>query len=181
LYSTSKMAQSLVRQNYAQECEAGVNKQINLELYASYVYLSMSYYFEREDIALKGFTKFYRKSSEEEREHAMKLMKFQNDRGGRIVLQNIQKPEKDEWGSGLEAMQTSLALEKNVNQALIELHGIAGKAGDAHMTDFLEDHYLREQVDSIKQLADYIAQLKLVGPGLGEYIFDKETLHGEES
>lgn len=36
------MAQtSAVRQNYHQECEAGVNKQINLELYASYVYLSM--------------------------------------------------------------------------------------------------------------------------------------------
>lgn len=49
------------------------------------------------------------------------------------------------------------------------------------MTDFLEDHYLREQVESIKELADYVAQLKLVGPGLGEYIFDKETLHGEDS
>lgn len=35
------MAQSMVRQNYHQDCEAGVNKQINLELYASYVYLSM--------------------------------------------------------------------------------------------------------------------------------------------
>ena len=28
-------------QNYAKECEAEINKQINLELYASYVYLSM--------------------------------------------------------------------------------------------------------------------------------------------
>ena len=35
------MATSTVRQNYHQESEAGVNKQINLELYASYVYLSM--------------------------------------------------------------------------------------------------------------------------------------------
>ena len=32
---------SLCRQNYHEECEAGINKQINLELYASYVYLSM--------------------------------------------------------------------------------------------------------------------------------------------
>lgn len=32
---------SIVRQNYHQDCEVGVNKQINLELYASYVYLSM--------------------------------------------------------------------------------------------------------------------------------------------
>ena len=32
---------SLCRQNYHQECEANVNKQINMELYASYVYMSM--------------------------------------------------------------------------------------------------------------------------------------------
>jgi ferritin heavy chain len=35
----SKVSQ--VRQNYHQECEAGVNKQINLELYACYVYEQM--------------------------------------------------------------------------------------------------------------------------------------------
>lgn len=35
----SKVSQ--VRQNFHQESEAGVNKQINLELYASYVYLQM--------------------------------------------------------------------------------------------------------------------------------------------
>ena len=32
---------SAVRQNFHQESEAGVNKQINLELYASYVYQQM--------------------------------------------------------------------------------------------------------------------------------------------
>ena len=35
------MSQTQPRQNYHTECEAGVNKQINLELYASYVYQSM--------------------------------------------------------------------------------------------------------------------------------------------
>lgn len=35
------MAVSQVRQNFHEECEAGINKQINMELYASYVYLSM--------------------------------------------------------------------------------------------------------------------------------------------
>jgi len=40
---TTKMSQcpSQCRQNYQEECEAGINKQINLELYASYVYMSM--------------------------------------------------------------------------------------------------------------------------------------------
>lgn len=32
---------SQIRQNFHQDCEAAINRQINLELYASYVYLSM--------------------------------------------------------------------------------------------------------------------------------------------
>jgi len=167
---------SAVRQNYHSDCEAGVNKQINLELYASYVYQSMYFYFDRDDIALPGFAKFFNSSSKEEREHAELLMKFQNQRGGRIVLQDIKKPERDEWGSGLEAMQAALALEKQVNQSLLDLHGVAGSHNDAQMSDFIENHYLTEQVEAIKQLGDYVTQLKRVGPGMGEYLFDKHTL-----
>jgi ferritin heavy chain len=32
---------SKIRQNFSEECEALINKQINMELYASYVYLEM--------------------------------------------------------------------------------------------------------------------------------------------
>lgn len=48
-----------------------------------------SYYFDRDDQALHNFAKFFRNQSHEEREHAEKLMKFQNQRGGRIFLQDI--------------------------------------------------------------------------------------------
>jgi len=171
---------SVVKQNFHAECEAGINKQINLELFASYVYHSMAWYFDRDDVALPGFHKFFKKSSEEEREHAEKLMKYQNKRGGRIVLKAIEKPDADEWGSGLDAMQAALALERNVNQVLLELHKVATAHNDPHLTDFLEGEYLKEQVESIKELSGYITQLKRCGPGLGEYMFDKETLGGGE-
>ena len=35
------MSASAVRQNYHPDCESAINKQINVELYASYVYQSM--------------------------------------------------------------------------------------------------------------------------------------------
>ena len=35
------MSVSRVRQNFQEECEALINKQINMEFYASFVYLSM--------------------------------------------------------------------------------------------------------------------------------------------
>ena len=89
-----------------------------------------SYYFDRDDVALPGFAKYFKKSADEEKEHAEKLMKFQVQRGGRIILEDIKKPAKDEWGTGLEAMQDALELEKTVNQALLDLHKIADANGD---------------------------------------------------
>lgn len=48
-----------------------------------------AYYFDRDDQALHNFAKFFRNQSHEEREHAEKLMKVQNQRGGRIFLQDV--------------------------------------------------------------------------------------------
>ena len=92
---------SQVRQNYHEDSEKGINAQIELELYAFYTYLSMASYFDRDDVALHGFAEYFRKASHEEFEHAQKLMKFQNQRGGRVVFRDIKKPAKDEWGTGM--------------------------------------------------------------------------------
>uniref|UniRef100_A0A673JUU5 Ferritin n=1 Tax=Sinocyclocheilus rhinocerous TaxID=307959 RepID=A0A673JUU5_9TELE len=125
---------SQVRQSFHQECEAAINRQIYLELYASYVYLSMGYYFDRDNKSLPNFAKFFREQSKEEREHAEKLMSLQNQRGGRIYLQDIKKPDRDEWGSGLEALECALALEKSVNLSLLELHKVATQHNDPHVS-----------------------------------------------
>merc|ERR1712039_871119 len=77
-----KTKMSRVRQNFHEESEASINKQINMEMHASYVYLAMSSFFNREDQALPGFAKFFRKASDEERDHSMKLIEYQNMRGG---------------------------------------------------------------------------------------------------
>ena len=165
---------SLIRQNYHEETEAAINKQINLELQASYVYQSMSIYFDRHDISLPGFSKFFKKSSDEEREHAEMLMKYQNKRGGRVVLRDVKKPENDEWGTALQAMENTLALEKDVTTALYDLHRVAGSHNDAHLSDFLESKFLEEQVESVNKIGEMITKLRRVGDGLGVYIFDKD-------
>lgn len=43
----------------------------------SYAYHSISSYFNRDNVALPGMVMFFRSNSEEEREHAQKLMNFQ--------------------------------------------------------------------------------------------------------
>ena len=102
-------------------------------------------------------------------------MKFQNKRGGSVVLNNIQRPANDSWGTGLDALQTALELEKKVNQSLLNLHAVASTHNDANLCDFIETEYLNEQVEAIKDLGDKITQLKRAGPtGLGEHLFDQK-------
>jgi len=174
------MASNQVRQNFHQDVEAGINKQINLELTASYVYLSMAAYFDRDDVALHGYSKYFLEQSGEEREHAQKLITYQNKRGGRLVLQDIKKPNTDDWKSGLNALQSALQLEKTVNQSLLDLHQLADGHNDAQCCDFLETNYLEEQVDAIKAIGDMITNAKRTGDGLGEYLFDKHTMASAE-
>ncbi|XP_059496623.1 ferritin, higher subunit-like, partial [Stegostoma tigrinum] len=136
-------------------------------------------YFDRDDVALHHFAEFFKEQSHEEREHAEKLMAFQNKRGGRVILQDIKKPEQDEWGNGLEAMQRALQMEKYVNQSLLDLHKLSSGNTDPHLCDFLERHYLDEQVKMIKKLGDHITNLERLGApanGTGEYLFDRLTL-----
>merc|ERR1711915_291298 len=92
----STMALSKVKQNFHSESESLLNKQINMELYASYTYMSMAAYFAREDVALHGFAKRFRESSAE------KLIEYQTMRGGRVVFKEISKPSLQEWGTALE-------------------------------------------------------------------------------
>ena len=106
---------SRIRQNYKEESEALVNKQINMEFYASYVYMSMFTYFDRDDVAFPGLASFFKKSSDEEREHGEKLIKYQNKRGGKVVFQDIAKPSAMEWGSPVDALEAALELEKTVS------------------------------------------------------------------
>ena len=54
-------------------------------------------YFERDDVALHGFAKRFLENSHEERDHAEKLIKYQNMRGGRVVFKPIAEPNVTEW------------------------------------------------------------------------------------
>ncbi|XP_031372591.1 ferritin-3, chloroplastic-like [Punica granatum] len=175
---------SLARQRYSDECEAAINGQINVEYNVSYVYHAMYAYFDRDNVALKGLAKFFKESSDEEREHAEKLMEYQNKRGGRVKLQSIVMPHSEfdhaDKGDALHAMELALSLEKLTNEKLLGLHRVADRNHDPQMMDFIESEYLAEQVEAIKKISEYVAQLRRVGKGHGVWHFDQMLLHGEE-
>eukprot|EP00951_Prasinocladus_malaysianus_P024436 scaffold210993_cov48-Prasinocladus_malaysianus.AAC.2 len=82
-------------------------------------------------------------------------------------------PEDGEKGDALYAMELALSLEKLNFQKLRSLHDVAAKHNDAQMCDFIEGQLLAEQVEAIKEVAEYVSQLRRVGKGLGVFQFDK--------
>nr|ABJ99592.1 ferritin [Lycoris aurea] len=172
---------SLARQKFADDSEAAINEQINVEYNVSYVYHAMLAYFDRDNVALRGLAKFFKESSEEERGHAEKLMEYQNKRGGRVKLQSIMVPlteyDHPEKGDALYAMELALSLEKLTNEKLLNLHAVATRCNDPQLAEFMESEYLNEQVEAIEKISEYVAQLRRVGKGHGTWHFDQMLLH----
>ena len=99
---------------------------------------------------------FFHELAEKKQECAKRLLKMQNQGSGHILLQEVLRPSQDEWGETQDAMGAAAALEKNLNQALVDLHALASTHTDRHLCEFLEDHVLDEQVKLIKKMGDYL-------------------------
>ncbi|XP_019432073.1 PREDICTED: ferritin-3, chloroplastic-like isoform X1 [Lupinus angustifolius] len=182
LHIPTTLHASLARQNYHDHCEAALNAQINVEYNISYVYHAMYAFFDRDNVALMGLAKFFKESSMEERHHAEMMMEYQNKRGGRVRLQTMLRPFSEfddaEKSDALNAMELTLSLERLNNEKLLNLHSIANEKNDVQLVDFIESEFLVGQVEDIKKISEYVAQLRRMGNGHGVWHFDQMLLNG---
>jgi ferritin len=112
------------------DCETALNKQIAVETAASFQYLAMYAFFDRPNVALKQAASFFEKAQGEEIGHAKAFIKYQNTRGGKVQLQQIQVPEQDFTGDASQsdlckAMAKALELEIFVYDELLTLHKVS--------------------------------------------------------
>lgn len=170
---------SQVPQNVDRACEDAVNSHIRLLLYASYVYLSMAFYFDRDDVALENFKRFFLSKSHNCKAAVEMFVFLQNKRGGHACLPSIAKPDRSSWQGALQAMECSFCMEMTINQSLLDLYELAKAKGDAHLCGFLEQHCLGEQVHVLKKMGGYLTNLRQMGApenGMADYLFDKLSL-----
>lgn len=148
--------------NWSKDCEIELNKQINREYQASLGYHNLSCYFNRDDIGINKLVDYFNKASLEEREHADKLMNYQNIRGGIVRLGEISsiKIELEKPNDIINSFKIALDMEKNINEHLLNLHKIADSLDDAQFCDYLEGDFLKEQMESISELSKIISVLE---------------------
>ena len=136
-----------------------LNRQINAELFSSYLYLSMSAYFE--SVALEGMAAWMRVQAAEEYDHAMRLFAFVNERDGRVLLDAIDKP-KAEWNSPLEAFEEAYQHEQKVTALIHGLVELAAGEKDHAAGNFLQ-WFVNEQVEEEATARGICDKLKLIG------------------
>ena len=101
--------------NWSERCENILNEQINLEYWASLQYHTMFAYFDRDYVGLKNIAEFFNKSSHEEREHAHKFIKYQNMRGGKVVIGDVKDFEFDVDIDSIFSSNNNTPNEENTN------------------------------------------------------------------
>lgn len=157
--------------NISTKMQTALNKQINKELYSSYIYISMAGYFEQK--SLGGFSSWMKAQAKEEVEHAMKLWQFVHDRGGKVVLDQIAKPSGT-WTSPLNIAQTALKHEQSVTKSIHDLVKAAVAEKDTATQVFL-NWFVDEQVEEENNASELVDKVSLVGnSGHGLLILDKE-------
>ncbi len=155
----------------SKKMENAINLQINEELFSSYLYLSMSTYFE--GMSLSGFANWMRIQAQEEQFHAMKFFDYVHERGGKVELLAIEKPAND-WESILAIFEETLKHEEHITSKINELVSIAKGENDYASQNFLQ-WYVDEQVEEEATASEIVEQIKFLGDNKhGILMLDRE-------
>lgn len=142
-----------------EKMEKAFNDQINKELYSEYLYLAMQAYFER--LNLKGFVNWFNVQVQEEHAHALGMFDYVHERGGRVELEAIEKPETN-WDSPLACFEQVLKHEEFVTSRINALMDVAEEVKDRAALSFL-NWYLKEQVEEESNVGNVLETLRLIG------------------
>ncbi|MBB6276010.1 ferritin [Porphyromonas circumdentaria] len=134
-----------------------INQQINLEMWSSNLYLSMSMYLQHKGYA--GMATWLMRQSKEEMEHAYDMMHFVNRRGGCVTILPLAEVPT-EFGSVADVFTKVYEHECLVTSKIEEMVGIASQERDMASQDFFWK-YIREQVEEEDTVSGIIDRIKL--------------------
>jgi ferritin len=137
---------------------SAINEQINSEFEASYTYLAMAGFCDRQKFL--GAAKWLRLQSDEERLHGLKLFDFVLARDGQVELKAIDRPDVG-FESLSAVFEKTLEHEQRVTQQINQLYELCfSKKAFAEMTEL--QWFLTEQVEEEKTAREIVAKFRLV-------------------
>ncbi|MGH7720900.1 MAG: ferritin [Gemmatimonadaceae bacterium] len=157
------------------EINDAFNAQIGHEFGASLQYVAIAAYFEVEGLPVLG--RHFHRQALEEREHAMRFVKYVVDAGGRVVIPSIPAP-KSEFRSAEEAVQLSLDWEMKVTQQINGLMDVAIRKNDHIARNFLE-WFVNEQLEEVSSMDTLLRMIRRAGGEKGLIFVENYLAQGK--
>ena len=136
-----------------------INEQIGYEFSASLQYYAIGAHFAAE--ALPQLSTHFFKQAEEEKEHALRFIKYVVDAGGCVVIPAIEAPQS-RFRNPEEAVQLSLNQEVKVTHQINHLVELARNENDYITINFLQ-WFLTEQLEEVSSMDSLLKIVQRAG------------------
>lgn len=155
----------------SEKMEQKLNEQMQKEFFSAYLYLSISAYFDYQN--LKGFANWFHIQAQEERDHAMLIFSYIGRVGGKVRLAQIDAPQLD-FASIEEALNKTFEHEQFITKSIYDIVDVAVEERD-HKTNAFLQWFVNEQVEEEENADDNIKKFQLVkDDGRGILMMDNE-------
>jgi bacterioferritin B len=141
------------------ELARAFNAQIGHEFGASMQYISIAAHFYQRQLTL--LAKLFEEQAEEEKQHAMKFVKYLQDTKGGLNIPAIPAP-KPTFNSAEEAVQAALNWEREVTSQITALMELATKEKDYIAQSFLQ-WFIDEQLEEVVKMDRMLSVIKQSG------------------
>ena len=136
-----------------------LNQQVGEEFSASAQYIAIALYYGSE--TLPELAKYFQAQAMEEHGHAMKLLHFINNTGGKALVPATREP-KNHFETAEEPVQLALDQELKVTQQINNLVDLAIKENDHLTREFLQ-WFVAEQLEEVSSMTDLLTVVKRAG------------------
>lgn len=138
---------------------AALNQQVGHEMGASLQYVAIASHFATQ--ALNILAEHFFKQADEERDHAMRLVKYILEAGGNLEIPAVPAP-KAAFKSAEEAVQLSLEWEETVTNQINALVALAIKETD-YLTQNILQWFVKEQLEEVSSMDNLLKLVQRAG------------------
>lgn len=136
-----------------------INQQIGNEFGASLQYVAIAAHFDVD--ALPQLAAHFYKQAEEERDHAMRFVKFVVEADGKVGIPAVAAP-KTKFSSAEEAVKLSLDWELEVTEQIHKLVELAKKESNYTTDNFLQ-WFVKEQLEEVSSMDNLLKVIRRAG------------------
>lgn len=155
----------------SKKVEQAINEQIREEEHSSRVYLAMASWCDSN--GYPGAASFFYRQTQEERFHALKFIRYVNERGGHAELQALPEPN-NAYKTLVEVFKETLKHEEFITNCINNVYEVTTQEKDFSTQTWLQ-FFITEQIEEEATVRGILDKFEMIGDNKsGYFMLDKE-------